>query len=79
MSYRFELIVRCFNNTKINLKTGEVKKEYKKDELNYQVKVPLNSDIVIPGMGFMNIKDKGVIETNLENLEVRKDISGEEF
>ncbi len=41
--------------------------------------VPNNSDIVIPGIGFINIKNSCSILTNLEVLEIRPNISGEEY
>ncbi len=42
-------------------------------------KVFNNCDIVIPGIGFINVKNSCNVLTNLEVLEIRPNISGEEY
>ncbi len=38
-----------------------------------------NSDIIIPGVGFINVKNACVVKSIIEILEVRPNISGEEY
>ncbi len=75
----FKIYFKDKNKVVLYLNIPIVKKEYKKGELNYKEVVLDNRDIVLPGLGFINIKDKGEIETNFEIFEIRKDISGDEF
>ena len=58
--------------------TTNITRKYKKEEGKYNRKVPANSDIVLPGIGFLNIKEECLILTNKNKLEVRLDLSGEE-
>lgn len=44
-------------------------------EETYTYKVLANSDIVIPGIGFLNIKSATTIKSNIKDLEIRKNIS----
>ncbi len=76
---KFKFYFKDKNKVTLYLNTQEVKKEYKIKELKYKVEVPINSDIVIPGVGFINVKDAGLIATNLSAAEVRKDVSGDDF
>ena len=39
--------------------------------------MPKNSDIVLPGIGFLNIKDTCQVLSNKKDLEIRLDISEE--
>lgn len=43
---------------------------------NIRVNISANHDIVLPGIGFLNIKEPCVVLTNMPNLEVRLNISG---
>jgi len=38
-----------------------------------------NSDIIIPGVGFINVKNACIVKSIIEILEVRPNISGEEY
>lgn len=38
-----------------------------------------NSDIIIPGIGFINVKNACIVKSIIEILEVRPNISGEEY
>ena len=75
----FKFYFKNKNKVTLYLNVPIVKKEYKKEDLKYEVNAFDNSDIVISGVGFMNVKEEALIETNLAQLEVRKGISGEEF
>ena len=59
--------------------TTNITRKYKKEEGKYNRKVPANSDIVLPGIGFLNIKEECQVWTNKDNLEIRLDVSGEEY
>ena len=54
-----------------------IKREYQNNQLNlFSYSLGENQDIVLPGIGFINIKKSGVILASQPNLEVRLDISG---
>lgn len=53
-------------------------KRKNKTELNLRINVPKNSDLVIKGLGFINIKQNSIIKTNipLDLIEVRDSLVG---
>ena len=58
------------------INSEDIKREYKKDKsLNKEIKVIKNGDIVLPGLGFINIKEEALVLSNREDLEVRSNIS----
>ncbi|MCM1053028.1 MAG: 50S ribosome-binding GTPase [Ruminococcus sp.] len=56
-----------------------IKREYKDINLKFTYNIPENSDIVINGLGFINIKKATTITSNLEYLEIRPNISGGKY
>ena len=56
--------------------TSSITRKFTKTNNQAAIYVPLNHDIVIPGIGFLNIKDSCTVLTNDANLEVRLNISG---
>lgn len=75
-----ELFFNKPNSITIYTTHKSVKRVYKniikKSVLN---KVKDNSDIVIPGIGFLNVKNNCEVLTNIEVLEIRPNISGEVY
>lgn len=68
------------NNIIIYATHNNIKKIYKKSIKNpHIVKVANNSDIIIPGVGFINVKKPCKVESIIEILEVRPSISGENY
>lgn len=70
------------NSTSVSIyaNTLDIKREYK--EMNEKTKefaLFKNSDIVIPGIGFMNVKEECTILSNVSEIEIRKSISGVEL
>ena len=58
----------------------EISREYnKKDDELKGLRVPANYDIIIPGIGYINVKKESVILVNEEKLEVRLDMSGVDY
>ncbi len=64
------------NRVTLYLPIIDIKRDYKISNGNYTYKIPANFDIVINGLGFINIKKEAEIKSNIANLEVRPDISG---
>lgn len=60
------------------LSTPKVQKEFKSYE-GYSLSISANHDLVLPGLGFINIKNATTIISNLNNLETRLDISGVDY
>ncbi len=58
------------------LNNVSIKKEYK-EQIGVEIKIPQNSDLVIPGLGFINIKEECMIVTNINNYEIRSSLSEE--
>ncbi len=52
-----------------------ITRDYKLKENKYNLTITPNSDIVFPGIGFINIKDKCLVSSNVKNLEIRTNIS----
>lgn len=50
-------------------------RNYKILEKDFCLNIPNNSDIVLPGIGFINIKDSCNVYANIKNLEIRTNIS----
>lgn len=68
------------NNITIYATHNNIKKIYKNTIKNANiVKVSNNSDIIIPGVGFINVKKTCKIESIIDILEVRPNISGEDY
>ena len=63
------------NQVILYLNTPEYKKDYQNYDLPYSLKIQANSDLILPGIGFLNIKNETEITTNLPNGELRKDVS----
>lgn len=59
--------------------TMPIKRKYVNNSYPKEVEVNANWDIVLPGIGFLNIKEAGVIFSNATNLEVRMNISEVEY
>ncbi len=53
----------------------EIKRTFQEIKNPIALNIEENQDIVIPGIGYLNIKEKGMILTNKEGLEVRMDES----
>lgn len=67
-----------FNPTSVSIyvNTKDIKREYKLfDDKKYSITTFSNSDIILPGLGFMNVKEKSSIISNVEVTELRKNIS----
>ena len=47
------------------------------EEKLFTLKIKTNEDIVMPGIGYINIKEETTILSNINNLEVRLDLSGD--
>ena len=66
------------NNITIYTTPIEITREYKSiEEKTDPIRVKANEDIVIPGIGYMNIKEAAIILSNISNLETRLDLSGD--
>ena len=64
------------NNIIIYGVINKVLKKYEKDkECLNKINVLDNEDLVLPGIGFINIKKEALIEINQNDLEVRANIS----
>lgn len=74
---KYKIYFKECNKVILYLNIDDIKKEYKKDVYKNKVKVYENSDLVLPGLGFINIKNECLIETNFDVFELRKDISGD--
>lgn len=60
------------------LSTSNFKRVYKVGVGNeYNLKE--NQDIVLPGLGFINVKQKGTVVINNKNIEIRSSISGVDY
>ena len=69
----------CFlkgNKVICYLNSNNIKKDYQIDK-GSKIKVLANCDLVIPGLGFLNIKEAGDIITNIPEYEIRKSLSGD--
>ena len=55
-----------------------ISREYNKEKEKYRYTIPKNHDIVLPGIGFLNIKEPCQILANKEDLEIRIDSSEDE-
>ena len=74
---KYKIYFKECNKVILYLNIDDIKKEYKKDKCKIEAKVYENSDLVLPGLGFINIKNECLIETNFDVFELRKDISGD--
>lgn len=64
------------NQITIYLNTSDVKREYKIEDKDFkELTLGDNQDLVIPGVGFINIKKACTIKINFQPYEVRTDIS----
>lgn len=62
------------------LTTGKIKRVYQEsNETINEVTVGENTDYVIPGVGFINIKKQTKFLSNMKEFEIRQDLSGEEL
>lgn len=52
-----------------------ISREYKEDRQTHLLNVPENYDIVLPGVGFINIKMPAEVYASVPDLEIRCDIS----
>ena len=52
-----------------------ISREYKEDRQTHLLNVPGNYDIVLPGIGFINIKMPAGVYASVPDLEIRCDIS----
>ena len=55
--------------------TTSITRKYQEAKEKYVLNIPQNNDIVIPGIGFLNIKEACQILSNQEHLEIRLDSS----
>lgn len=60
------------------LSTSNFKRVYKVGVGN-EYKLKENQDIVLPGLGFINVKQKGTVVINNKNIEIRSSISGVDY
>ncbi len=70
------------NSNKITIYTGHhnIKRIFKNNIKNgLSLKVPDNSDLVTSGLGFINIKNSCQIISNIKTLEIRPNMSGDEY
>lgn len=76
LNYRITFLnptsVTCYFNI------NEIKRDYK-DTIGEKFNIGNNKDIVIPGVGYINVKSTGDIIVNNRNIEIRDSISGEEY
>ncbi len=52
---------------------------YTKEYVTYPaslLSIPPNSDLILPGLGFINIKERAPISTNIKDIEIRPNYSG---
>lgn len=54
-------------------------RKYNQEKEKYTLNIPQNNDIVIPGIGFLNIKEACQILTNQSDLEIRLDSSEDNY
>lgn len=66
------------NSVTLYLANNNVKRDYKMDIPDKKTSMLDNSDLVIPGLGFINIKNKTIVRSNIGGFEVRRNMSGEE-
>lgn len=64
--------ITCYFNIR------EIKRNYK-EIIGEKFNIGNNKDIVIPGVGFINVKNAGDIIVNNRNIEIRNSMSGEEY
>lgn len=67
------------DNKAIFYGTTKITREFQKEKEKYEFQINENEDLVFPGIGFLNIKEKGRILSNKEKYEIRLDISGVEY
>ncbi len=67
------------NKIVLNVAPCKIKKVYDNIDGEYKIEVLDNSDIVIPGYGFINVKNKAIVYTNIKDLELRASISRENY
>lgn len=72
--------ITFFNPTSITcyFNINDIKRGYK-EIVGEKMKVGSNIDVVIPGVGFINVKEAGELIINNRNIEIRDSISGEEY
>lgn len=59
---------------------NNVKRTYKNIlDKPFKIEVANNSDVVLPGIGYVNVKEASIIYASAEILEVRPNISGEDY
>lgn len=63
------------SNKAIYYGNATINREYKLKNEIFNLKIPNNSDIIIPGIGFINIKEECNVTSNIANLEIRKSLS----
>lgn len=75
-----DLYLNFSENTSVTLYLGSnlnIKKYYKNINFNDEINIESNSDLIIKGMGFLNIKNRCNIKFhNLLNYEIRESIFG---
>ena len=73
-------IVLAFNNDNnitLYLDNGlDISKRRKREEFNYSIMIPKDSDLVIKGLGFIKFKSASQIFINTTNYEIRPSIVG---
>ena len=67
------------NNKVIFYGTTTITRKYNQTKEKYSLSIPQNSDIVIPGIGFLNIKMSCQIFANKKDLEIRLDSSEDNY
>lgn len=60
------------------LVTNNIKRNYQ-EYVGEEIKIIKNSDLVLPGLGFINIKDECFILTNIPKVEIRNSLSGDNY
>ena len=75
-----DIYLNFSENTSVTLYLGndlDVKKYYHDINFNNEINIGNDSDLIIKGLGFINIKNKGIIKHyNLLNYEIRESIFG---
>ncbi|MCI8671765.1 MAG: GTPase RsgA [Bacilli bacterium] len=76
----FEFFFTEPNSITIYTTDNSVKRIYKNNKkLTLPIIVPNNSDLIIPGIGFINVKNTCQVLSNIEIPEIRPNISGENY
>lgn len=75
----YKLYFKNSNNITLYTTSVNITREYQKIEASSTLHINANEDIVLPGIGYINVKKSSTILSNIDNLETRLDLSGVEY